>query len=176
MRTLPCLALFVLVTAVCAAEPVFNGKDLTGWKHKASKKSTDTPALDGKTEAFKGRFKVVDGAIVIDGVVKGDAWIETVAPIEGDVTVRVEFNPGPTCNNDTQFRGIKFDLKKADIKNLKDNDWNTLEIVVKGDKAEYRCNGESIKTLTAKEGKSPFALRAESGTIKVRKIEVEKSK
>jgi len=174
MRLLPCVALLLFVTALSAADStsLFNGKDFTGWKTKPTKKDATAESLEGKTEAYKGRFKIEEGALVIDAKVKGDAWIESATPIEGDATIRFEFNPGPTCNNDTMFRGIKFDLKKQDIKNLKDNEWNAFEIIVKGDKAEYKCNGESIKTLSTKETKSGFALRAEFGTIKVRKIEV----
>lgn len=176
MRPLISLLVFasVAVLTTLAGEPLFNGQDFTGWKTKASKAAPEGVSLDRQSEAYKGRFKVLDGSIVIDGVVKGDAWIETAREIEGDVTIRVEFLPGPTCNNDTLFRGIKFDLKKPDIKNLKDNEWNTLEIVVRGNQVEYKCNGETIKTFTTKSSKSPFALRAEAGTIKVRKVEVEK--
>lgn len=177
MRYLSCILLAACVAVAVAADSsvLFNGKDFSGWKTKASAKAASEP-LDGKAEAFKGRFKAADGAIVVDAKVKGDAWIETVKEYEGDVTVHLEFNPGPGCNNDTQFRGIKFDLKKQDIKNLKEGDWNTFEIVVTGNKAEYKCNGETIKTLDTKAPKSTFALRAEAGPIQVRKLEVKSGK
>src|SRR5262245_44158150 len=50
---------------------IFNGKNLDGWKETGGKKE----ALDGKTEAYKGRFKVVKGALVIDPAVRGDSYI-----------------------------------------------------------------------------------------------------
>lgn len=171
MRALLCVALFVAVTTVAAADSLFNGKDLSGWKNKDGK--TDADKLDGKTEALKGRIKVADGAIVIEDSKKGGGWIETNMPIDGDVTIRFEFNPTPGCNNDTQFRGNKVDIRKDQIKNMKENDWNTFEIRVKDGKAEYRCNDVAFKTAPVKEP-SPFALRAEFGGIKVRKLEVVK--
>src|SRR5262245_24135310 len=58
---------------------LFNGKDLGGWKEK-----TGGASLDGKTEAYKGRFKVTDGVIVIDPKVGGDVRIETQKKFAGD--------------------------------------------------------------------------------------------
>jgi hypothetical protein len=40
---------------------LFNGKNLDGWRERKSK---DT--LEGKVEAFKGRFKVIEGVIDYD--------------------------------------------------------------------------------------------------------------
>src|SRR5262249_22064150 len=44
---------------------LFNGKNLDGWKEASGKKES----LEGKTEAYKGRFKVVDGVLVYDPAV-----------------------------------------------------------------------------------------------------------
>src|SRR4051794_15698171 len=100
------VSLFVAVPVISpAGEPklepgftaLFNGKDLTGWKTKAGE------SLDGKTEAHKGRFKVVDGKLVIDPKVPGDVWIKTDRKFEKDVHVKLDFFPGKGCNNDTHF-------------------------------------------------------------------------
>ena len=40
---------------------LFNGKNLDGWRQKS-----DKAPLEGKTEAYNGRFKVVDGRLVYD--------------------------------------------------------------------------------------------------------------
>ena len=37
---------------------LFNGKNLDGWKEASMKKEP----LEGKTEAYKGRFKVMEGS------------------------------------------------------------------------------------------------------------------
>ena len=153
-----------------AGTPLFNGKDLAGWAVKP-KKGEPEP-LDGKTDAANGRFKVADGILVIDPKVKGDVTLETVKPLAGDVHIRFECLPGAKCNNDLFFRGTKFDIKKADIKILKEDEWNTFEIVAAGEKIEYRCNGESLKTFTAKGPPPPLGLRAEAGPIQFRKIGV----
>ncbi len=171
------LATLVAATAASAADfaPLV-GKDLSGWKTRATKAKPAEP-LDGKTEAAGGRFKLAaDGTLGIDPKVKGDVWIETAKEYAGDVTIRFEFNPSPGCNNDTMFRGAKFDLKKADIKGFKEGEWNTFEIVSAGGKNEYKANGEAIKSLPAKGDKSPFALRAEGGPVQFRKLEIKEGK
>jgi hypothetical protein len=171
MRT-AVLSLLVFTLPLPAADapagtPLFNGKDLTGW---VTKKENDS--LDRKTEAYKGRFKVNDGEIVIDAKVKGDLTIQTAKEFGGDLRLAFEFFPGPKCNNDLFFRGTKFDLKAQDIKNLRENEWNRFEIVVKGDKAEFRNNGESIKTLPTKAARSALGIRAEAGPVRFRNLTV----
>ena len=47
-------------------EPLFNGKDFTGWRF-------GNDLLEGKTEASDGRFKVDDGTIVDQRVQPGPA-------------------------------------------------------------------------------------------------------
>src|SRR5690242_7379819 len=109
MRTLYCglslavLALLAPVPRSAAADaekpepgftPLFTGKDLSGWKTEKG------DALEEKSEAFKGRFKVNDGILVIDPKVKGDVKIQTVKEYSGDVHIKFDYLPGPGCNND----------------------------------------------------------------------------
>src|SRR6476660_9621787 len=70
---------------------LFNGKNLDGWKEFSGKKE----ALDGKTEAFKGRFKVAEGKLVYDPAVKGDLHTETAKEFAKDVHIKFDFKPGP---------------------------------------------------------------------------------
>ncbi len=70
---------------------LFNGKNLDGWKEARGKKGS----LDGKTEAYGGRFKVVDGTIVYDPAVKADLHIETVAGVWQRRPPQVRFQGGP---------------------------------------------------------------------------------
>src|SRR5262249_50794240 len=122
MRLL-CCGLFLMLAAGVAAgaddfkpeegfTPLFNGKDLTGWK---TDKGGDS--LDGKTETPDKRFKVVDDVLVLDHKVKGDVRIRTAKEFGKDVHIKFEFLPGPKCNNDLFLRGTKFDIKVPDVKN-----------------------------------------------------------
>jgi hypothetical protein len=146
---------------------LFNGKNLDGWKTK-----TGNEPLDGKTEAYKGRFKVMDEKLFLDPSVKGDVIINTAKEFGKDVHIKFDYFPGPACNNDLFLRGLKFDIKKPDVKNLKEGEWNTFEIVIKGDKALFISNGEVQRTSTAKPGATPLGLRAEFGPIQYRHLRV----
>ena len=67
--------------------PIFNGKDLTGWRLGR----TD---LAGKTASDDGRFAVKDGVLVITGSKDTPpkmAEIDTVESYDGDFTLRLEF-------------------------------------------------------------------------------------
>ena len=147
--------------------PLLAGKDLTGWKAK-----TGGEALDGKAEAYKGRFTLADGVLTIDPKVKGDVIIETARTFGKDVHIKFEFKPEPKCNNDLFLRGMKFDLKIEDVKKWKEGEWNQFEILLKGDQAEFKCNGETLKTLKAKPEATPFGIRAELGPMQVRRLRV----
>ncbi|HXD87219.1 MAG TPA: DUF1080 domain-containing protein [Urbifossiella sp.] len=148
-------------------ELLFNGKDLTGWKPLGKKDS-----LDGKTEAFKGRFKVKDGELVIDPAVKGDVRIETVREFSKDAVIKFEFYPDEKCNNDLFYRGQKFDLSKANVKNMKVGEWNPIEIAVKDGKVSFTVNGTVVRSAAVKGEKSTFGIRAEFGSIRIRSLQV----
>src|SRR5690242_5692839 len=100
MRLLSCVLLLTASALTLTAaddfkpepgfEPLLIGKDLTGWKTLGSKDKPGTP-LDGKAEAFGGRFKVTDGELVIDPAVKGDVRIETAREFAGDAVIKFEF-------------------------------------------------------------------------------------
>lgn len=162
------LTLLALATVVLAADPgetlLLNGKNLDGWKTKAGE------SLDGKTEAYGNRFKVVEGRLVIDPKVKGDVIMTSVKTFAGDVRIQFEFLPGAGCNNDLFLRGMKFDLKQPDVKNLKEGEWSRFEIAVKGEQAEFRNNGELMKTLKPKPGATGLGIRAEFGSIEFRAV------
>ena len=59
----PTLFAFLSLSALAAAEPLFNGKDLKGW-------TPDVPSADGKTDAPPS-FIVRDGLLVSKGDPKG---------------------------------------------------------------------------------------------------------
>ena len=149
---------------------LFNGKNLDGWCEAQGKKEP----LEGKTEAYNGRFKVVEGKLVYDPAVKGDRYIETVKEFGKDVHIKFDFSPGPKCNNDVFLRGTKFDIVPGnkENKNVKEGEWHAFEIIVTDDKIEHKINGEIARTSKAKASATPFKLRAEYGAIEIKNIRV----
>jgi hypothetical protein len=149
---------------------LFNGKNLDGWREASGKKDS----LEGKTEAYQGRFKVVDGRLVYDPSVKGDRYIETTKEFGKDVHIKFDFKPGAKCNNDLFIRGTKFDIipGKKENENVKEGEWHTFEIIVKGDEVEHKINGQTARKSKTKAATSPFKLRAEFGAIELKNIRV----
>lgn len=147
---------------------LFNGKNLDGWREFG--KSTES--LDGKTEAYKGRFKVTEGRLVIDPAAKGDLHIETTREFGKDVTIRFDFKAGEKCNNDLFLRGSKFDIVIADKKKgaVKEGEWSKFEIVITDKKIEHKLNGESIRSGNAMDKATTFRIRAEFGAIEFKNI------
>lgn len=149
---------------------LFNGKNLDGWREKKAK---DT--LEGKSEAFKGRFKAADGILTYDPKPGGDRYIETIKEFAKDAHFKFDFKPGPKCNNDVLFRGTKFDLipgKKGELDNVKEGEWHTFDLVASGDKIEHQIDGKTVRTTKAAAKASTFILRAEIGAMQVKNIRV----
>jgi hypothetical protein len=76
---------------------LFNGKNLDGWKEAGGQRA----ALDGKTEAFGGRFKVAEGRLVYDPGVK----VARTTPLKPDAPA-------------TPFR-LRAEFGDLEIKNLR---------------------------------------------------------
>jgi len=55
-----------------------------------------------------------------------------------------------------------------DNKKVKEGEWYTMEIVVKGDKIEHKINGETARMAKAGAKATPLMLRAEFGAIRSR--------
>lgn len=172
MKLLSCTLLVLLFADEPKADSgytlLFNGKDLAGWKEKGKKDS-----LAGKTEAHKGRFKVEDDELVIDPTVKGDVRIETERVFAKDFVIKFEFKPDDKCKNDLFILDQKFDLSIQNVKQMKIGEWNPIEITTKDGKIEFRVSGEVVRTASPKKvEKSPFEIRAEFGSIRIRKLQV----
>jgi Domain of Unknown Function (DUF1080) len=163
-------------------QPIFNGKDLTGWRLG----QTD---LAGKTASADGRFAVKDGILVVTGSKDTPpkmAEIDTVESYDGDFALRLEFRASRNANSGLHLRDKAFahQLQIRDyprvgpyktLKNYKDGDWNAIEVVVTGTKARCTCNGEPLEAALEIPAKGPLALQSEINTIEYRNVRVKKA-
>jgi hypothetical protein len=172
-----------LITAARADEPgfrpIFNGKDLTGWR-------VGKTELAGKTASDGGRFLVRDGTLVVTGSTDKPPKvieIETVESFEGDFTLRLEFRASRDANSGLHLRDKAFahQLQIRDyprvgpyksLKNYRDGDWNAIEVVVTGTKARCTCNGELLEAALAIPDKGPLALQSEINVVEYRNVRI----
>lgn len=182
------LATLALATTAIAAEkdgwiPLFNGKDLTGWK------------ANEKPETFS----VKDGELIVKGdrshlfyvgdVNKGDfknfemrLEIMTKKGANSGVYLHTAFQPDgwPGKGYEIQVNNTHSDPKKtAGVYGIKDNfeapakddEWFTMEITVNGKHILTKVNGKVISDYTEPDGWVPpknFAGRSlSSGTIAI---------
>src|SRR3954452_10344300 len=159
--------------------PLFNGKDLTGWRLGG----TD---LAGKTATDDGRFAVKDGILVIEGSKDRPpkmTEIDTARSYDGDFTLRLEFRASRNANSGLHLRDKVFahQLQVRDyprvgpyktLKDYKDGDWNAIEVVVTGNKARCTCNGELLEAALEIPDKGPLALQSEINVVEYRNIRI----
>ncbi len=184
-RLLACALLVAtcLVIATRADEPgfkpLFNGKELTGWR--LGKKD-----LAGKVASDDGRFAVKDGILVITGSKDTPpkmSEIDTVESYDADFTLRLEFRASKDANSGLHLRDKAFahQLQIRDyprvgpyksLKNYKDGDWNAIEVIVTGTKAHCTCNGELLEAALEIPATGPVALQSETNVIEYRNIRI----
>ena len=163
-------------------EPIFNGKDLSGW-------AIGYGRLAGKTATPDGRFAVKDGVLVVTGAKQPPvqmAEIDTVESFDGDFTLRFEFKASPGANSGVHLRDKLFahqfqirDYPRVgpykDIKNYKDGDWNAVEIAVVGSKAKCTCNGQVLEASLEVPALGPISLQSETNVVEYRNLRVKRA-
>jgi hypothetical protein len=162
-------------------KPIFNGKDLTGWRLGKTE-------LTGRTASDDGRFAVKDGILVITGSKDTPprmAEIDTVESYDSDFTLRLEFRASRDANSGLHLRDKAFahQLQVRDyprvgpyktLKNYRSGDWNAIEVVVTGTKARCTCNGEVLEAALELSAKGPLALQSEINVVEYRNIRVKR--
>jgi hypothetical protein len=157
---------------------LFNGKDLTGWRVKGSKES-----LDGKTTADNERFAVEGGAIVArEKDARGKGGIRdlyTVKDFNKDFHLKLEFRAGPKADSGVYIRGPQLQVRdfirrgeQKQLKKFKNDDWNELDITVKGNTATCLVNGEPLQVMKNIPAKGGIGLQAETGKFEFRNIRI----
>jgi arylformamidase len=160
-------------------KPIFNGKDLTGWRLGHTE-------LAGKTASDDGRFAIKDGVLMISGSKDTPprmSEIETVESYDGNFTLRLEFRASQNANSGLHLRDKAFahqlqvrDYPRAGpykaLKGYQDGGWNAIEVVVNGNKARCTCNGELLEAALEIPEKGPLALQSETNVVEYRKIRV----
>lgn len=162
-------------------KPIFNGKDLTGWRLGSTE-------LAGRTASADGRFAVKDGVLVITGSKDTPpkmTEIDTVESYCGDFTLRLEFRASRDANSGVHLRDKAFahQLQIRDyprvgpyktLKGYKVGDWNAIEVIVTGTKARCACNGELLEAALEIPDKGPLALQSEINVVEYRNIRIKR--
>jgi hypothetical protein len=195
--TFSVLALLVTATAVCAddwqPEPgfrsLFNGRDLTGWCFRAKVDRASptagevTEKFDGKTESSDaGRYSAKDGILTVNfpkGQERLIAQLYTVEEFPRDFILKLEFRASPNADSGIFIRRPQLQCRDylvagpyKELKQYKPQEWNQIEVVVKGGTARCTCNGEVLEAEFKLPPTGPIGLEGDRGQMEYRRIQV----
>jgi hypothetical protein len=154
---------------------LFNGKDLTGWKY-------NNRPLDGKTATPDRRIEVKDGAIVMNEKDEcghgGIRDLYTVKTFNKDFHLKLEFRASLKSDSGVYLRGPQLQVRdfirrgeQKQLKKFKNDDWNELDITVRGGRVLSVVNGRALDKrdvleLTVKDGKPSAKLNGKVVDVK----------
>ncbi len=168
---------------------LFNGKDLSGWCFRAAvdRKSPRAGAVvakfDGKTESSdNGRFSAKDGILTVNfpkGKERLIAQLYTVEEFPRDFVLKLEFRASPNADSGIFIRRPQLQCRDylvagpyKELKKYKPQDWNQIEIEVKGRTARCTCNGEVLEGAFALPETGPIGLEGDRGQMEYRRIQI----
>lgn len=168
---------------------LFNGKDLTGWCFRA-KAAAKTPRVGDVIEKFDGqsqssdagRYSAKDGILTVNfpkGKDRLIAQIYTVEEFPKDFILKLEFRASPNADSGIFIRKPQLQCRDylvagpyKELKKYKPQDWNQVEIVVKGKTARCTCNGEVLEAAFALPETGPIGLEGDRGQMEYRRIQI----
>jgi sialate O-acetylesterase len=152
-------------------ESLLTGTDVTGWRYK------DTPGFDGKS-ADDGRYTGRDGRIVVNPG-KGLAQMWTTREFSKDFHLKLEFRAGVNADSGIFIRRPQLQCRDyfvagpyKSLKKYRPQDWNLIEVIVKGDIATCTCNGEPLDFPRRLPATGPIGLEADRGQMEYRRIRI----
>lgn len=168
---------------------LFNGRDLTGWcfRAKVDRKSPTvgvvTEKFDGKTESSDaGRYSARDGVLTVNfpkGQERLIAQLYTVEEFPRDFILKLEFRASVNADSGIFLRKPQLQCRDypvagpyKNLKKYKPQDWNQIEVVVKGGVARCTCNGEVLEAEFIVPETGPIGLEGDRGQMEYRRIQI----
>jgi lysophospholipase L1-like esterase len=181
---------------------LFNGRDLTGWGYRrtsdadreaarrwqaSDEDAADWPFVDepvehsGLTATPDGRFAVVGGRLVVKTPPEHrkiqQLW--TTREFPGDFVLRLEFRATPNADSGIYLRGPQLqcrDYRLAGpyerLERYRPQEWNAIEVTVRGGVATATCNGELLEAALALPASGPIGLEGDRGQMEYRRIRI----
>jgi hypothetical protein len=168
---------------------LFNGKDLSGWclRAKVDRRSPKVGEVvekfDGKTQSSDdGRFSAKDGILTVNfpkGKDRLIAQLDTVKEFPKDFVLKLEFRASVNADSGIFIRRPQLQCRDylvagpyKELRRYKAQDWNQIEIVVKGRSARCTCNGELLEAALAVPETGPIGLEGDRGQMEYRHIQI----
>jgi lysophospholipase L1-like esterase len=185
-------------------ELLFNGRDLTGWGYRpttdADKESarrwrasdpnaaewpivTESATFDGRTSSPDGRFRVIDGRLVVTTPAEGrkiqQLW--TTREFGEDFVLKLEFRATPFADSGVYVRGPQLQCRDyalagpfTDLKQYKPQDWNELVVTVQNGVATATSNGERLSVELKVPPAGPIGVEGDRGQMEYRRIRLKR--
>lgn len=157
-------------------ESLLTGHDVTGWRYK------DGPEFDGMKHSSDGRYTGRDGKIVVNPG-HGLAQLWTTREFPTDFHLKLEFRAGVNADSGIFLRKPQLQCRDylvagpyTELKNYKPQDWNLIDVVVKGNVATCSCNGEPLDFPKSLPATGPIGLEADRGQMEYRRIRIREIK
>ncbi|HEY8535427.1 MAG TPA: GDSL-type esterase/lipase family protein [Vicinamibacterales bacterium] len=183
-------------------EPLFDGRTLTGWGYRPTSQEdrerarrwqasdpdaaawpfVEEPAVfDGLTASPDGRYVAMNGRLVVTTPPEGrkiqQLW--TTREFPQDFVLRLEFRATPNADSGLFIRGPQLQVRDyrlagpyKELKSYRPQDWNAIEVVVRGDAARVTCNGELLEAEFKVPASGPIGLEGDRGQVEYRRIRI----
>ena len=185
-------------------ESLFNGKDLTGWGYRptteADKESakrwqasdpnaaewpivTEAVAFDGQSSTPDGRFVAINGRLVVTTPPAGRKiqQLYTTKEFGTDFVLRLEFRATPNADSGVYVRGPQLQCRDyglagpfKGLTRYKPQEWNELEVTVRGGVATATNNGEKLDVELKVPPSGPIGVEGDRGQMEYRRIRIKK--
>ena len=188
-------------------ESLFNGKDLTGWGYRPTTEAdqasakrwqasdphaaswpfvTETTWFDGRTESPDGRFKVVNGRLVVTTPPEArkiqQLWTKREFPT--DFVLKLEFRATPNADSGLYVRGPQLQVRDyglagpfKGLTKYRPQEWNELVVTVQKGVVTATANGEALDASTLKlPATGPIGVEGDRGQMEYRRIRIKTSK
>lgn len=153
---------------------LFNGSDLSGWGYAGN------PALDGKTASEDGRYRAVNGRLVVTVArARGYKKLWTTQQFPKDFQLRLEFRASPNADSGIYIREPQLQCRDyliagpfTRLTKYRPLDWNEIVVTVRGGLAHATCNGEVLIDAMPVPPTGPIGLESDRGQMEYRRIRV----
>jgi lysophospholipase L1-like esterase len=183
-------------------ESLFNGRDLTGWGFRPTSQEdiaardhwqatdpnaaawpivTQATVLDDRIASDDGRYVAINGRLVVTTPPEGRRiqQIWTTREFPKDFVLRLEFRATPNADSGIFIRGTQLQCRDyllagpyKQLQHYRPQEWNRIEVTVKGDTARATCNGEVLEEAMQVPATGPIGLEGDRGQMEYRHLEI----